>query len=208
MKSLPAHEENEWSERVLQTLGNRCLVFVGLMGAGKSVIGKLTAAAVGLPFVDSDREIETVSRMPIADLFASYGEDEFRALESRVIARLLKDGPMVLSTGGGAFINEVTRAEIRRHGLSVWLNAELDVLWERVRKRSHRPLLQTENPKQTLHELMKRRYPIYAEADISIRSRDIPKEVIVQEVLEAVAAFDERQAHSHMESNDDDNKNR
>lgn len=191
MKPLPAREADERSERVLRVLGNRCLVFVGLMGAGKSVIGKLTAAAVGLPFVDSDNEIETVSRMSIPDLFASYGEEEFRALETRVITRLLKDGPMVLSTGGGAFVNDTTRAEIGRRGLSVWLKADLEILWERVRKRSHRPLLQTENPKQTLLGLMERRYPVYAQADIVIRSRDVPREVIVEEVLTAVAAFEE-----------------
>ena len=141
-------------EQAKAALGRRNLVFVGLMGAGKSAIGRLTAAALGVPFVDSDHEIERVSRMTISELFAAYGEDEFRALEARVIKRLLHSGPRVVSTGGGAYINERTRKHIKRHGLSVWLNAELDVLWERVNKRDTRPLLKTENPKQTLEGLM------------------------------------------------------
>jgi shikimate kinase len=126
--------------------------------------------------------------MTIADLFEAYGEKEFRALESRVIARLLKSGPRVLSTGGGAFINDRTRALIKQKGLSVWLKADLDVLWERVNKRNHRPLLKTADPKATLEALMIQRYPIYAEADITVLSRNIGKEAVVEDVLAAVAA--------------------
>ncbi|MCV9967519.1 shikimate kinase [Pararhizobium sp. BT-229] len=170
-------------------LGRRNLVFVGLMGAGKSAIGRMTATVLGVPFIDSDHEIERVSRMTISDLFAAYGEEEFRALETRVIKRLLHTGPRVISTGGGAYINERTRRHIKKHGLSVWLNAELDVLWERVNKRDTRPLLKTENPRQTLENLMHARYPIYAEADLTVLSRDVKKEAIVEEVLAALAAL-------------------
>jgi shikimate kinase len=173
-------------------LGTRNLVLVGLMGAGKSAIGRLVAQALSVPFVDSDHEIERVSRMSISDLFAAYGEDEFRALEARVMKRLLKSGPRVVSTGGGAFINERTRKHIRRGGLTVWLKADLEVLWERVNKRDTRPLLKTENPRQTLENLMNARYPIYAQADLTVHSRDIKKEEVVEEVLAAIASTVEK----------------
>lgn len=174
-------------DRARAALGARNLVLVGLMGAGKSSIGRLVASQLGIPFVDTDIEIERVSRMTIAELFAAYGEEEFRALETRVIKRLLKGGPRVVSTGGGAFINERTRQQVKRSGLSVWLKADLDVLWERVGKRETRPLLKTENPKQTLEKLMTVRYPIYAEADLVVWSRDVSKEIMVKEVLAAIA---------------------
>lgn len=177
------------AERAKLALGKRNLVFIGLMGAGKSAIGRLTAQALGIPFVDSDHEIERVSRMTISDLFARYGEDEFRALETRVLKRLLRTGPRVVSTGGGAYVNERSRRQIKRGGLTIWLNAELDVLWERVNKRDTRPLLKTENPKQTLENLMRARYPIYAEADLTVLSRDVNKETMVEEVLTAVIDF-------------------
>lgn len=168
------------------SLGRRNLVFVGLMGAGKSAIGKLVAQQMRVPFVDTDHEIERVSRMTITELFAKYGEAEFRALETRVIKRLMRGGPKVISTGGGAFINENTRRNVKRLAVSIWLSADLEVLWERVNKRDHRPLLKTENPKATLEALMEKRYPIYAEADITVNSRDVRKELIVEEVLSAV----------------------
>ncbi|MHC2488196.1 shikimate kinase [Sinorhizobium meliloti] len=175
------------AERAKRTLGKRNLVFIGLMGAGKSAIGRLTAQALGVPFVDSDHEIERVSRMTVSDLFATYGEEEFRALEARVLKRLLRSGPRVVSTGGGAYINDRSRRHIKKGGLTIWLNAELDVLWERVNKRDTRPLLKTENPKQTLENLMRARYPIYAEADLTVLSRDVKKEAMVEEVLAAIA---------------------
>jgi shikimate kinase len=174
-------------DKALKAIGGRNLILVGLMGAGKSAIGRMVAAELGIPFIDTDHEIETVSRMTIAELFAAYGEDEFRALETRVVGRILQDGPRVVSTGGGAFINERTREEIRNGGLSVWLKADLETLWERVNKRSHRPLLKTENPKQTLEKLMDSRYPIYAQADITMVSRNVRKDVMTREVLKAVA---------------------
>ncbi|MFS8115560.1 shikimate kinase [Rhizobium jaguaris] len=173
-------------DRARAVLGTRNLVLVGLMGAGKSSIGRLVAHQLGIPFVDTDIEIERVSRMTIAELFEAYGEAEFRALETRVIKRLLKGGPRVVSTGGGAFINERTRRHVKRSGLSIWLKADLDVLWDRVSKRDTRPLLKTENPKQTLENLMNARYPIYAEADLTVLSRDVGKDVMVKEVLAAI----------------------
>jgi len=175
------------AERAKLSLGKRNLIFIGLMGAGKSAIGRLTAQTLGIPFVDSDHEIERVSRMTISELFAAYGEEEFRALEARVLKRLLRSGPRVVSTGGGAYINERSRRHIKKGGLTIWLKADLDVLWERVNKRDTRPLLKTENPKQTLENLMRARYPIYAEADLIVVSRDVKKERMVEEVLAAIA---------------------
>jgi shikimate kinase len=180
------------AEQARAVLGRRNLVLIGLMGAGKSAIGRMTAQTLGIPFVDSDHEIERVSRMSITDLFAAYGEAEFRALETRVIKRLLRSGPRVVSTGGGAYINENTRRHIKRGGLSVWLKADLDVLWERVNKRDTRPLLKTENPRQTLENLMNARYPIYAEADLTVLSRDVKKETMVEEVLAAITTASRR----------------
>lgn len=177
------------AERTRAILKRRNLVFVGLMGAGKSAIGRLVANQLGLPFVDTDHEIERVSRMSISELFSTYGESEFRALEGRVIRRLLRSGPKVVSTGGGAFINDKTRKHIERGGISIWLKADLDVLWDRVNKRDHRPLLKTENPKQTLENLMNERYPIYQRANLTVVSRDVRKEVISAEVMEAVIAY-------------------
>lgn len=174
-------------DKARAALGSRNLVLVGLMGAGKSSVGRIVANQLAIPFVDSDIEIERVSRMSITELFAAYGEDEFRALEARVMKRLLKGGPRVVSTGGGAFINERTRKHIKRGGLSIWLKADLDVLWDRVNKRDTRPLLKTENPKQTLENLMNARYPIYGQADLTVLSRDVRKEIMADEVLKAVA---------------------
>ncbi|MBB3966207.1 MULTISPECIES: shikimate kinase [Rhizobium] len=173
-------------DRARAALGSRNLILVGLMGAGKSSVGRIVATQLGIPFIDSDAEIERVSRMSISELFAAYGEDEFRALEGRVMKRLLKGGPRLVSTGGGAFINDRTRKHIKRGGVSVWLKADLDVLWERVNKRDTRPLLKTENPRQTLENLMNARYPIYEQADLTVISRDVRKEVMAEEVLRAV----------------------
>ena len=168
-------------------LGGRCLVLVGLMGAGKSVIGRMVAGHLGLPFINSDHEIERVSRMTISELFELYGEEEFRSLEARVISRLMKSGPQVLSTGGGAFIDATTRALIKSEAVSLWLKADFDVLWERVKKRDSRPLLRTADPQQTLRTLMERRHPVYAEADLVVQSRDVKKEIVAAEVIETLA---------------------
>jgi shikimate kinase len=182
------------ADRARQVLGKRNLVLVGLMGAGKSAIGKLVASELGIPFIDSDHEIERVSRMTIPELFEKYGEPEFRKLENRVIKRLLRTGPRVLSTGGGAFMNGDTRASIKSAGVSLWLDADLETLWERVIKRDNRPLLKTENPKQTLENLMIARYPTYAEAELSVKSRDVKKDVVAAEVISAVASLAEKNA--------------
>lgn len=186
MSEPPVSVADSLKERARAALGSRNLILVGLMGAGKSSVGRLVAQQLGVPFIDSDIEIERVSRMTITELFAAYGEEEFRALETRVMKRLLKGGPRVVSTGGGAFINDRTRRHIKRGGLSVWLKADLDVLWDRVNKRDTRPLLKTENPKQTLENLMNARYPVYAEADLTVLSRDVRKEIMADEVLKAV----------------------
>ncbi|MBB4291914.1 shikimate kinase [Rhizobium leguminosarum] len=183
-------------DRARAALGSRNLILVGLMGAGKSSVGRIVASQLGIPFIDSDLEIERVSRMTIPELFAAYGEEEFRALETRVVKRLLKSGPRVVSTGGGAFINERTRRRIKKGGLSVWLKADLDVLWDRVNKRDTRPLLKTENPKQTLENLMNARYPIYAQADLTVLSRDVRKEIMADEVLMAVIEAQKESAAS------------
>lgn len=169
--------------RLLKRLGRRSIVFVGIMGAGKTVIGRRVASLCNLPFVDSDHEIEKVSRMTIPELFSAYGEPEFRALEERVIERLLRNGPQVLSTGGGAFMSEATRDVVKRRGVSVWLNADIDTLMSRVSKRQNRPLLNTEDPRATMERLMSVRYPVYATADVTVLSRDDPKEQIAAEVL-------------------------
>jgi len=171
---------------LLQKLGSRSIVFVGLMGAGKTAIGRRVASALELPFTDSDHEIETVSRMTVPELFERYGEAEFRSLEQRVILRVLENGPQVLSTGGGAFMNAHTRAAIAEHGLSVWLKADLDTLMERVSKKQNRPLLKTADPRATLEKLMQDRYPVYAEADLTVLTREERKEVIAAEVIEAL----------------------
>jgi shikimate kinase len=190
-----SHSAHDDTQRALKALGRRNLVLVGLMGAGKSAIGKLVAQFLGVPFVDSDHEIERVSRMTIPELFEAYGEPEFRKLEQRVIARLLKTGPRVLSTGGGAFMNAETRVAISQSGLSLWLDADLDILWERVIKRDNRPLLKTENPKKTLEDLMIARYPTYATAHLTVKSRDIRKDAMAHEVIAAVAATLEEVDH-------------
>lgn len=178
------------NEQARAALGSRNLIFVGLMGAGKSAIGRLVAQSLSIPFVDTDAEIEKVSRMTVPELFSAYGEAEFRALETRVVERLLRGGPRVVSTGGGAFINENTRRQIKLGGVSLWLKADIDVLWERVNKRDNRPLLKTENPKQTLENLMIQRYPIYAEADLTVHSGNVRKDVMVNDVLSVVAGLD------------------
>lgn len=181
------NEAGDCCARARDRLAGRSLVFVGLMGAGKSVIGRMVAEQLGMSFIDSDHEIERVSRLTISELFSLYGEAEFRALEARVIRRLLDGKAQVISTGGGAFINAETRALIKEKGLSIWLKADLDVLWNRVKKRDTRPLLKTADPKATLDQLMKKRYPLYAEADIIVTSRAVKKEIIVDEVIAAIA---------------------
>lgn len=179
---------NEKAEAVRQLLGAKVVVLVGLMGAGKSTVGRKVATMLGLPFRDVDTEIETVSRMSIPELFETYGEAEFRDLERRVILRLLDDGPMILATGGGAYMNAETREAIARAGVSIWLNAELDVLMDRVSRRQNRPLLKNDDPRGVMQRLMEVRYPVYALSDLHVMTRDDKKEVIAGELIDILIA--------------------
>ncbi len=173
---------------IVAALRSRSVVLIGMMGAGKSSIGRRLAARLGIPFADADGEIEIAHRMSIPDIFATYGEAYFRSGEARVIARLLDNGPQVLATGGGAFMNADTRSAIAAKGISVWLKAEFDVLMRRIKRRHDRPLLKTEDPGATLRGLIAERYPVYAGAEITIQSREVPHEKIVDEIVEALAA--------------------
>ncbi|MER9138213.1 shikimate kinase [Mesorhizobium sp. M0830] len=186
MNALPANPPDETHAVLLGRLGSRSIVFVGLMGAGKTAIGRKVATMLSLPFIDSDQEIESVSRMTVPELFERYGETEFRALEQRVILRVLENGPQVLSTGGGAFMNAQTREAIAAHGVSVWLKAELDLLMDRVSKKQNRPLLKSADPRAVLERLMSERYPVYATSDVTVPTRDDRKEIIATEVVEAL----------------------
>jgi shikimate kinase len=173
---------------IVAALGGRSAVLVGMMGAGKSSIGRRVALRLGIPFVDADAEIEKAAGMTIPDIFAMHGEPDFRAGEARVIARLLENGPQVLATGGGAFMNADTRAVIGAKGVSVWLKAEFDVLMRRIKRRHDRPLLKTDDPGATLRALMDERYPVYALADVTVQSREVPHEKIVDEIVSGLAA--------------------
>ena len=175
------------AQQIRDWLGSRSIVMVGLMGCGKSSVGRRVASALSLPFIDADDEIERAAQMTIPEIFAQHGEDYFRAGERKVIARLLAAGPQVLATGGGAFMSPETRANVREMGVSVWLRAELPILMRRVMKRDNRPLLKAEDPEAVMRRLMDVRYPVYAEADLTIESREVPHEVIVGEVIRALA---------------------
>lgn len=167
-------------------LGIRPVVLIGLMGAGKTSIGKRLAARLDLPFSDADQEIEKAAGKTIAEIFEEDGETCFRDGERRVIARLLEGGAIVLSTGGGAFMNKETRDRIAANGISVWLKADIEVLMQRVSRRDNRPLLKN-NPRAVMERLILERYPVYALADITVDSRDVPHEVIVDEIILALA---------------------
>jgi shikimate kinase len=169
-------------------LRDRTIALVGLMGAGKSCIGRRLAARLDLPFVDADREIEEAAGCTIPEIFARHGEQAFRDGERRVIMRLLEGPPHVLATGGGAFMDPRTRAAIRERAISVWLRADLELLLRRVSRRNDRPLLQVADPRARLTQLMAERYPVYAEADIVVDSADGPAEVTLERVLAGMAA--------------------
>ena len=186
--AMPIPDAGSSSAALAAALGRRSIVLVGMMGAGKSSIGRRVAARLGIPFVDADVAIEEAAGMSIADIFAAHGEPYFRAGEARVIARLLDHGPQVLATGGGAFMNEQTRANVRDKGVSVWLKAELDVLTRRLKRRNDRPLLKTADPVATLANLLAERNPIYGEADVTVMSREIAHELIVGEIIAAVSS--------------------
>ena len=174
----------------------RSIVLVGIMGAGKSAIGRRLATRLGLPFVDADHEIATAAGSTIEDIFARYGELEFRKGEERVIKRLLDDGRMVLATGGGAYMNADTRTAIRARGVSIWLRADLDTLIQRVKRRNDRPLLQAGDPGEILSTLIEKRYPVYGKADIVVDSTEGPHELVIKAIVEALESYLE--AHPEM----------
>lgn len=175
---------------IAEALGDRSIVLVGLMGAGKSSVGKRLASRLGLSFIDADNAIEQAAGLTIPEIFARHGEAHFRDGERRVIARLLREGPQVLATGGGAYMSQETRDAIKERGVSVWLRAEFDVLMRRVRRRSDRPLLKTEDPETTMRRLIDERYPVYAGSDLTIQSMDVAHEVVVESIVQAL--------HSHL----------
>jgi len=174
------------TRRALDALADRSVVMVGLMGAGKTTVGRRLAAGLGLPFVDADQEIEAAAGMTVSEIFESQGEEYFRDGERRVIARLLAGEQKVLATGGGAFVDAETRELVRSTSVSVWLRGELSLLLRRVSRRVNRPLLKS-NPQEVMERLIEERYPIYREADITVDSRDVPHEQIVEEIIAKLA---------------------
>ena len=172
---------------IVAALKGRAIVLVGMMGAGKSSIGRRLAQRLDIPFVDADGEIEIAAGMSIEDIFATRGEPEFRAGEARVIARLLEGGTQVIATGGGAFMNLDTRATIKAKSIAVWLKADFDVLMRRIKRRNDRPLLKIDDPEAKLRELIDLRYPTYALADLTVQSRDVVHEKIVDEMVGVLA---------------------
>jgi Shikimate kinase len=173
------------AQELVRLLAGRPLVLVGMMGAGKTTVGRRVANRLERTFRDSDEEIEKAAQMTIPEIFEQRGEPEFRAGETRVIARLLKEGDLVLATGGGAFVNADTRALVKSEAVSVWLKADAGILFERVSRRANRPLLKTPNPRATLEKLIAERYPVYAEADVTVLSRDVPQDAVAADVIAA-----------------------
>lgn len=190
MTDTAVHDDMTETAAVLAALGGRSIVLVGMMGVGKSSIGRRLATRLGIPFVDADAEIEKAAGMSITDIFAHRGEADFRSGEARVIVRLLDGGPQVLAAGGGAFMNDGTREAIREKGVSIWLKADLDVLLRRISKRrNERPLLQTGDPEATLRALLIEREPTYAQADLTMHSREVAHDLIVADIVAALGAF-------------------
>lgn len=175
--------------KLRERIGARSVVLVGMMGCGKTSVGRQLAARMRLPFVDADIEIEKAANLSIPEIFTSHGEDYFRAGEQRVIARLLGQPPQILATGGGAYMNAQTRAAIAEHGISVWLKADFDTLFERVRRKASRPLLKDADPEGVMRRLLVEREPIYAKADLTITSRDVPHETVVDDILTALEGY-------------------
>jgi shikimate kinase / 3-dehydroquinate synthase len=174
-------------DRLVAALGGRSIVLVGMMGAGKTSVGRRLAGMLGLPFVDADAEIEAGAQMTVPEIFARFGEAYFREGERKVLARLMADGQKVLATGGGAFMNEATRRKIAESGISIWLKPDFEVLMRRVRKRSNRPLLQTGDLEETVRRLLAERSPIYGLADLTIESRDGPHDSVVEAIVSALS---------------------
>ncbi|MCW5713480.1 MAG: shikimate kinase [Bauldia sp.] len=185
----PSPERLVTAAGIARRLGRRPIVLVGMMGAGKSSIGKRLATRLGLPFCDADIEIEKAANQTIPEIFEQHGEPYFRAGERRVILRLVTEGARVIATGGGAYMDAETRAAIAGAGVAIWLNADLDVLLARVRRRSNRPLLKNGDPEETLRRLLAERNPVYAEAPIHVKSREVSHETVIDEVLGALDAW-------------------
>jgi shikimate kinase len=184
--ATPAPTTASQEAEILAALGRRLIVLVGMMGAGKSTVGRRLAARLNLPFVDADTEIEAAAGMTIPEIFEAHGEPHFRDGEARVIARLLDNGPTVLATGGGSFIREETRRRIGEKAVSIWLKADPDVILRRVKRRADRPLLHTADPAATINRLLGEREPVYQHADLTIASRDVPHDRIVDECIDAL----------------------
>lgn len=184
-------------EAVREQLGNRPIVLVGLMGAGKSSVGRRLAEKLGVVFIDADQEIERAAGKSISEIFADHGEAYFREGERKVISRLLSGGMQVLATGGGAYMNEETRRNIGERGVSVWLKAPLPLLMKRVTKRQDRPLLKSGDPEAVMRRLMDERYPIYALADVTVESRDVQHGQMVNDVIRALAQWRGRDRDAH-----------
>ncbi len=174
-------------KHLVAALGKRSIVLVGIMGCGKSTVGKRLAQRLGLEFVDADSEIERAANMTVSEIFAEHGEPYFRSGEERVIARLLQEGPQVLATGGGAFMSDTTRSEIETNGLSIWLKVNFETVMARVRRRSTRPLLRNPDPEGTMRKLMAEREPVYARAQLTVTSKDVPHEAVVDQIVLTLA---------------------
>lgn len=170
-------------------LRKRSLVLVGLMGAGKSTVGRRLASQMGMPFSDADSEIERAAGQTIQEIFDAHGEDYFRDGERRVIQRLLSGDRIVLATGGGAFMNDETRALIQERAISVWLKADYELLMSRVLRRNHRPLLKKGDPYEIMRRLMDERYPVYAQSDITVETQDGPHSQTVTRILDALEDY-------------------
>ena len=187
--ATPAGASTSQEAEITAALGTRSVVLVGMMGAGKSTIGRRLSVRLRLPFLDADTEIEAAAGMSIPDIFEAHGEPQFRDGEARVIARLLDSGPAVIATGGGAFMREETRSRIGAKAVSIWLKADADIIMRRVKRRADRPLLQTADPAATVGRLMREREPAYQHADLTIWSRDVPHEKIVDECIDALHSW-------------------
>jgi shikimate kinase len=193
-ESVSADKAEPPEAKVNRLLSGRTLVMVGMMGAGKSSVGRRLASRLGLPFVDADTEIERAANETISEIFEHHGEAYFRDGERRVIQRLLDGSPKVLATGGGAFINPETRAAIRAAGVSIWLKVDRDLILHRVKRRSNRPLLKTADPAVVIDRLLQERNPIYAEADIHVQSRDVAHDFVIGDILAALDGWLSRHA--------------
>jgi shikimate kinase len=195
---MPAPENPETKTTSASQSPAKSIVLVGLMGAGKTCIGKRLAKKIGMPFVDADVEIEAAADCSIEEIFTRYGEQAFRDGERRVIARLLDDAPSVIATGGGAFVSAETRENVRRSGISVWLKADVEVLLQRVSRRNNRPLLKDGDKRATLERLVAERYPTYEEADFMVESGNESPDVTVKKVLDALGSRNSEESSEHL----------